>query len=1029
MTRRRLLGGTALGLVLFAAERTQAMWFRGGAPVPGGAPSITAVTLSNNSFTGGSPSGTVVGAISVTMSSGSFTGTLSLSGTNAASFQIVGSNLETNGVVANGTYSINIVATQGGAGGSPFTQPETITGSSAIQVATLTLVNTSGSTQAAGTISPIFGQAFKKGDVPSGTAPQFLVSGVAQPYSWGCQAYYSDGSLCWAMFMLRTTASVAGNGTLAVGVWNGGSAPAASARTLAEVYAQAILAATTGAGANFGLAGNWNAYCANDANNHAQYVYMDGAAGKVWRIETEFAQTPGGAAHGQLYCYHYVAALTDAAGALGGFRYIARIMQPWYNNDTPAKNWRAFSAIAVEYGAGPTSISLPSIGAARTFTGAAASQTWNSTVANGWYAGAEDGNLIPGYVTVSGGAMDTALSASQLYFAYAVKPGSTTAFTLSTDSITAALVTANGDATGTMTFNPAPTCLHFGSIFTATSAATWNFIQGTGSMAADGTLRTQCDAAYLHATGLIPPLDTSLTGIVDANATWAASYSWNPISSGPILANVGNTGQDPSIGLITNYHSIHFYKQSAGGELVARAIAYAGAFEACAFRDKTTRNLAVLNGGTYTGMPASNTGLYWYPQSPIVAGFTAPPSGNRNFMFFESNTSHKPPFDYYATLVFGGPDFLDLLMEQPNSGSLNFSPTSTPATRNPTVPTPAFNIATAGCGTAGIRSMAWLNRDWQYAAQIAPASYPDGSQLSQYIKDVADANANWPPGIINATYLNAYCTTNGIWLPLANAANTCDFTSGNGFQTAFFTLAMCVAAGGNRQNADAKSWLQQRANWRAHLLTTFGGYHLYTEYDHSGEAPRTFSDDVETPISSDAHWGITAVMAPAISWTTTSPAFTVNSADFAYGYTGPTAGDKWIFDDTAVGGVPGGFSANTPYYVVNVSVNSFDLSATLGGAAILPTGAGSTTTGAGDLGGANGPWTILIAPPAASTGHVPTGTGGADNYLLYGNAQDCYMTALGITGLTACLSDSNTRIAANAIDFTTEPNWKLQSSL
>ena len=89
---------------------------------------ITSVTLSNNGFTGGSPSGTVVGSISVGMSFGTFNGSLSLTGTNASDFQIVGNNLETNGVVPNGTYNFNIVATQTGAGGSPFTQAETITG-------------------------------------------------------------------------------------------------------------------------------------------------------------------------------------------------------------------------------------------------------------------------------------------------------------------------------------------------------------------------------------------------------------------------------------------------------------------------------------------------------------------------------------------------------------------------------------------------------------------------------------------------------------------------------------------------------------------------------------------------------------------------------------------------------------------------------------------------------------------------------------------------------------------------------------
>ncbi len=100
------------------------------AEAPTGQQTITAVSLSNTNFTGESASGTVVGAISATMSSASpaFSGSLSLTGADAAIFKIVGSNLETQGTVANGTYHLSIVATQSGVVGSPFTQPETITG-------------------------------------------------------------------------------------------------------------------------------------------------------------------------------------------------------------------------------------------------------------------------------------------------------------------------------------------------------------------------------------------------------------------------------------------------------------------------------------------------------------------------------------------------------------------------------------------------------------------------------------------------------------------------------------------------------------------------------------------------------------------------------------------------------------------------------------------------------------------------------------------------------------------------------------
>jgi hypothetical protein len=91
---------------------------------------ITGVSLSNSTFTGGAASGTIVGAINVTMSPSSpaFSGSLSLSGTNASSFQISGGNLATNGVLAAGIYQVNIVATESGVSSSPFTQTEAITG-------------------------------------------------------------------------------------------------------------------------------------------------------------------------------------------------------------------------------------------------------------------------------------------------------------------------------------------------------------------------------------------------------------------------------------------------------------------------------------------------------------------------------------------------------------------------------------------------------------------------------------------------------------------------------------------------------------------------------------------------------------------------------------------------------------------------------------------------------------------------------------------------------------------------------------
>lgn len=123
----------ALLWVMLGAPAGDAKYFHGATGSGAASQTITAVGLSNNTFTSPGTIGQAVGTISVTMSPASpaFSGSLSLTGTNASDFTISGTTLEVNSSgLAAGSYTLNVVATQGGAIGSPFSQPETITGSS-----------------------------------------------------------------------------------------------------------------------------------------------------------------------------------------------------------------------------------------------------------------------------------------------------------------------------------------------------------------------------------------------------------------------------------------------------------------------------------------------------------------------------------------------------------------------------------------------------------------------------------------------------------------------------------------------------------------------------------------------------------------------------------------------------------------------------------------------------------------------------------------------------------------------------------
>jgi hypothetical protein len=126
---RRLLA-FLLGLLLLISASAEARvgltrLVGGSGAAPG--QTIASNALSNSSFVAGSVTATVVGNLSTVMSptspafSGSYTG---INGTDAASFQLSGATVETQGVLCTSsppcTYHINPIATQAGISNSPF---------------------------------------------------------------------------------------------------------------------------------------------------------------------------------------------------------------------------------------------------------------------------------------------------------------------------------------------------------------------------------------------------------------------------------------------------------------------------------------------------------------------------------------------------------------------------------------------------------------------------------------------------------------------------------------------------------------------------------------------------------------------------------------------------------------------------------------------------------------------------------------------------------------------------------------------
>lgn len=239
-------------------------------------------------------------------------------------------------------------------------------------ITTLSLVNTSGSTQAADFVSPMFGHPFVEGDLPAGEYPAFTLTDdtpvAATVYSdvaWG------DDSKKFCGVILRSPASIAGSGTQTINVNSAGSAPAASARTLSDLNAADLKIELTGSS---NLSGVWTASLNTAITDATDIVVIgDGPAGKVYRIGGPFKQS--GAAHGQLYCWHYAAILQDTSGNLMGIRYLGRVAQPFTDITSPAVAKREFTAVLKS---GATTI--------RTLQGVNASESVQGTITLPHYA-------------------------------------------------------------------------------------------------------------------------------------------------------------------------------------------------------------------------------------------------------------------------------------------------------------------------------------------------------------------------------------------------------------------------------------------------------------------------------------------------------------------------------------------------------------------------------------------------------------------------------------------------------------------
>lgn len=994
--RRLCLVLLALALVSAAGSTDARKFLRGG---HGGATACTleAVALSNSTFPSGSAAGTVVGAVSVTTSGTCGTPSLAISDeTNfSLSAATAPANLLTDAASTGGPWSFNVTATLAGANGSPKVLPVTITATGGGSIVTsFNLVNTTGS--AVNTVlSPVLGLQFKKGDIPSGQWPAFSRDDDDQAcvYSQGFKRTWSDGSLKHLSVVVRCPGSIAGSATLQVNVAGGGSQPTASARTTTELSNASIL--TEGEG-QINLSGTWTATLSDGIATAKKW--LDGEAGAGWVVDVDFKQS--GAAHGQLRERFYTLLTTDGSGNLGGIRFLPRTWQPFYDVNSPAKNWRGFSALSIKHGAGPTTINPPWPYVASTFT-RTASNSFSAPSAN-YYTGSK-GNTQIGSVPVTlstTGTLPAGLNANQIYWARQANTGTT--ISLWTGSGTSYGASTTDAGTGTHTMTPIRTVLHFGSYFKATTDAKWNYIQAGGSLATDPPLRATREKTYWHSTKTIPPWDLSVA--VADNAAW--SYDWNPVNTGTLSLGLQDTGDRDDIGPATMYHTRAFFNQTAANDKLIRAIGLAGAHMGQGSRHSTTGAVPNLGGQSYTGFGPDVSATYrWRPSSQISSGMGSgggPPTLNQSMGFIGADWSHMPATAWPAFLQTGSPEFFDLMVELAN-GALGIFAI---ADRNPTLPAPgAIGIVTGYAAQA--REGAWALRDLVAAAGLAPDAAYDSVDYKTYFGDRASAGFTWM--LTTTTNTNSYYSTNGLFMPRNFSTGISKLLSP--WEWNYYLMAVNFGAG-LLENADAVSALNNASKWWDHLIDTFGAYNL-RKYQQI-----LTNDSFTTPISSDTQWAGYDIT--GFTWTSGTP----GTVTITTGKATPTNGDKYIFTSGAMGHTftpPGGTSLQTPYYLVNCNGSqpgTCNLATSPGGAAIALTNSG----GGGDLVGIGNVETGGNSTMIANGGlSAAAGSYGAAQWAKANGADQN-------SGMTNVATDQLTRMQANSWNPVTDPAMKFYMS-
>jgi hypothetical protein len=870
--------------------------------------------------------------------------------------------IATLGVIAPISTDARLFRAGGGGGGG---------GGGGTTLFTTTLINDGSNTSAANVPTTHVALNFQDSDttgLTAGTWPTLKIGSTVQPYTPYGVGYWASGRIRHMGAYIKPTASTAAAASQTVTVNSGGSAQAASGRTLTDFYNQSCRIEMIGAGANFGLSGNFVAkIAANDTHTYVQKTesWGDGQAGLATALWLNAFPADGSfnatttTPHVQLKVKVYALLMNDASNNFGGVLMMARPAQPDYNASSKAA--RAMTTLRYNCNGTLTNFVLDTTPRTFSFVSlgvvAPGVALWATSSTNPWYSGANGNNQFAAMITAAG---TTGLSTSTLYYGQ-TNFNSTTQFTLSNDHSNGQNAVSGSSGTGTL--QPLYVVGTFNSMYGLDANYNWVYNQGTGSIASSsvtnwrGQPATTTDLDYLIDTKLIASYDKTLRG-VDYGGTIAHaptySYSFDVNSIGPMVQNQSAGADRPDLGYVTGWAAQYAFNWDENGLKLLRAVAYASKGSGHCFLDGTTLtppNLAEADGGTsFTGYPAS------LAQTLIAAGsfsggFTGPSWPlDSTYGFDTSAAEHAPEHSYMAWMLEARPEYWDMTYEHSTRMLLEY-PEDT--NRNPAVPSQFYGVFAWPPGQE-MRSFGHALRAVLYAALGSPGKAsdvtklaPDGSDSAKYYSTLADNNMLYQKQLMDPALtgslanLSSYFNSTGFWASMLGSGTSAPSLGTYNYQTPYAIIppAIYVAATGN---ANGKAWLQHIADWIEHARANMGPWAMSPYYAHNAMS-EIQSTPHWPPISSDTDYAQWGMHDGGTTWQNSTSPYFQQTMITPYSL---HDGDVAFVNQMAP--YPGGFAIASQHYFLRDTASigggtyNFNLAATVGGTAIVPSNSGSS---------------------------------------------------------------------------------------